>query len=76
MSHRWESRYSSCEMIYVEIVGDRVHVWLNHSPQQADRYTFDQVLAGALDNEVGAVFGQETLEEIKKMVRERRSDPK
>lgn len=71
MRTRWETRYSSSEMMYLEIVGREVRCWLDHSPQSADRYSFEQVLAGACDGgEVGAVFGSEVIAELKAAIRE------
>lgn len=76
MRDRWECRYSSCEMMYIQLEGNSgVKIYLDHSPNKADHYTFDEVLAGAMDNEVGAVFGQETLAEVKAAVRERMTNP-
>ena len=66
---RWETRYSSCEMMYVELDTKGVKCYLDHSPDRADHYTFEQVLDGAMDNEVGGVFGGETLAELKAAVR-------
>ena len=66
---RWETRYSSCEMMYVELDVGGVKCYLDHSPDRADFHTFEQVLDGAMDNEIGAVFGQETLKELKDAVR-------
>ena len=68
--NRWEARYSSSEMLYLEIAGHEVRCWLDHSPQNADRYTFDEVLAGACDGgEVGCVFGAKVVEELKAAIR-------
>jgi hypothetical protein len=66
---RWECRYSSCEMMYVEVGPDDVRIYLDHSPERADHYTFEEVLNGATDAEVGNVFGQNTLSELKAAVR-------
>ena len=65
MRHRWESRYSSSEMMYLEIIGGEVRLWLDHSPGNAQRFAFDDVLGGALDGEVGNVFGRDVLNELK-----------
>lgn len=68
---RWECRYSSCEMMYLELRPDEVISYLDHSPHRADRYSFADVLNGKLDGEVRAVFGEETLEQVKAAVRQR-----
>jgi hypothetical protein len=71
MRTRWETRYSSSEMMYLEIVGHEVRCWLDHSPQSADRYSFEDVLAGACDNgEIPAVFGSEVVAELKAAIGE------
>jgi len=62
---KWECRYSSCEMMYLELEPGGVKLYLDHSVDRADHYTFAEVLDGALDGEVGNVFGQETLAELK-----------
>lgn len=71
MKPRWECRYSSSEMMYLEIQKHEVVLYLDHSPSKADRYTFDEVLNGALDREVGAVFGITTLNELKTELKNR-----
>jgi hypothetical protein len=48
-----------------------VRCYLDHSESRADHYTFQEVLDGAMDNEIGAVFGSETLAELKAIARER-----
>jgi hypothetical protein len=60
---RWEERYSPSEMIYVEVTSSGVRIWLNSNP--ADVWSFREVLDGAIDGEIGGVFGSEVLEEIK-----------
>ena len=66
---RWECRYSSCEIMYVEVGLRDVRCYLDHSEDRADHYTFEQVLDGAMDNEVGSVFGAQVLQELKAAVR-------
>ena len=46
---RWECRYSSSEMLYLELRGRQVVTYLDHSPRSLDRYSFDEVLAGKHD---------------------------
>ncbi|HRK32603.1 MAG TPA: ATP-binding protein [Tepidisphaeraceae bacterium] len=69
---RWECRYSSCEMMYLEIDGKPgVRMYLHHSPASADRYSFQDVLDGKLDAEVRNLFGEETLKSLKRAVKHR-----
>lgn len=65
---RWEERYSSSEMMYVEVTARGVRVWLND--HEGDLWSFQEVLDGALDNEVGGVFGSEVLAEVKVAARQ------
>ena len=44
-------------------------MYLDHSPQRPDRYSFDDVLAGKLDGEVNNLFGSAAVEELKAAVR-------
>ena len=60
---RWEERYSSSEMMYLEVTSSGVRIWLNSNP--ADVWSFREVLDGVIDGEVGGVFGSEVLEEVK-----------
>ena len=72
MTDRWECRYSSCEMLYLEFAsGYKVRCYLDHSPQNADFYTFDEILAGEIDGMVSSLFGAEALDELKAAVRKR-----
>lgn len=75
MRQRWEARYSSCEMMYLEIVDGEVRLWMHHSPRGAQRYAFDDVLRGELDGEVGNIFGRDVLNELKATVREWKVNP-
>jgi hypothetical protein len=69
MSDRWECRYSSCEMMYLEIVGREVRCYLDHSPKNADVFTFDEVLVGKADGVVANIFRAGTIDELKAAVR-------
>ena len=69
MNDRWECRYSSCEMVYLDIVGRSVRCYLDHSPGSADVYTFDEVLAEKADGVVNGIFTNGTLEELKAAVK-------
>jgi hypothetical protein len=66
---RWECRYSSSEMMYLEMTATGVRSYLHHSPHSAEHTTFAQVMAGKLDSEVRNLFGQRALEELKAEVR-------
>jgi hypothetical protein len=68
---RWECRYSSAEMYYLELGPNSVRAWLCHSPDKAAHWSFAEVLAGAIDAEVRALFDDRTLEELKAAVRSR-----
>jgi hypothetical protein len=70
MRHRWAARYSSSEMLYLGIVDGEVRLWLDHSPASAERYGFDDVLNGAIDGQVGTIFGAGVVSELKSAVRE------
>ena len=58
-------------MMYLEIVGSEVRMWLDHSPNKADRYSFDDVRAGKLDAEVRNLFGEDAVAELKAAVASR-----
>lgn len=66
---RWECRYSSSEMLYLEVGPSCVRSWLDHSEHNAEKWTFENVLAGRHDAEVRALFGDSTVEELKAEVR-------
>jgi hypothetical protein len=66
---RWEIRYSSCEMLYLEINGRRVHSYLDHSPHKGDWWTFAEVLNGDADYSLRVDFGPEVLEELMAAIR-------
>ncbi len=86
----WQCRYSSCEMMYLDLVpGDRqgegeVRMYLSHSPTHADVWTFTQVLSGGpaintLNTELRNLFGPDTPGELLEAIqadiaRERLSD--
>jgi hypothetical protein len=65
MAQRWECRYSSSEMLYMELRGREVISYLHHSPQRPDRYSFDDVLAGKHDAEISQLFGADAPAEVK-----------
>jgi hypothetical protein len=69
---RWECRYSSCEMLYIEVTSMEVRCFLDHSEDRAEWWTFEEVLAGEWDPFIENLFGIEALTEIKEAVRVRR----
>lgn len=71
---RWECRYSSCEMLYIEVASLEVKCYLDHSEDRAEWWSFEEVLAGEWDGYVKNLFGEAALEEIKKEVRMRRRE--
>lgn len=68
---RWECRYSSCEMLYIEVTSMEVRCFLDHSEDRAEWWTFEEVLAGDWDQFIENLFGGEALKEIKEEVRSR-----
>lgn len=68
---RWECRYSSCEMLYLDVGSECVRRYLHHSEANANRWSFADVLAGVHDAEVRALFNDRVLEELKTEVRRR-----
>ena len=75
MRTRWDCRYSSCEMMYLELGDGEVRLYLDHSPAKGDRHSFDDVLAGKLDAEVTSLFGPGVAEEVKAAVRQKVAQP-
>ena len=69
---RWECRYSSCEMLYIEVTSMEVRCFLDHSEDRAEWWTFEEVLAGEWDQYIKNLFGAEAVKEIKEEVRLRR----
>ena len=65
---RWECRYSSCEMMYFEIVGDEIHEYFDHSADKPRVWSFQEVLDGHIDGDVRNMFAVGTIKEIKEAV--------
>jgi len=75
MDARWECRYSSCEMMYLEIAsGSHVRTYLDHSPGNAELTSFEDVLAGKMDGEVSSLFGAAALTELKAAILQMRPE--
>ena len=66
---RWECRYSSCEMLYLEVQADHVRCFLDHSEDKADRWSYEEILAGHHDAYVQLLFGESALRQLKTEVR-------
>lgn len=72
---RWSCRYSSSEMLYLELTPTGVRSYLDHSPGSAEHTDFADILAGKLDGEVTNLFGADTLAQLKAAAKARiRSD--
>jgi hypothetical protein len=69
----WETRYSSSEMGYLEVLSDRIVFYLNRRGPSEDSWTFDEVLAGDADYMLNGVFSATDVEEMKAEVRRRKS---
>jgi hypothetical protein len=65
MPHRWECRYSSSEMLYLELRGDEVITYLHHSSHDAERFAFADVLAGTQDAMIAQFFGVAAVAAVK-----------
>jgi hypothetical protein len=65
MVQRWQCRYSSSEMLYMELRGRDVVTYLDHSPQRPDRWSFDEVLSGKHDAEIAQLFGAQAPADVK-----------
>jgi hypothetical protein len=70
---RWETRYSSAEMGYLEIDGRELIFYLNVRANTDERWTFEEVLNGAADYVVNSVYGSDILDEIKAEIKRRRA---
>jgi hypothetical protein len=75
MTRRWECRYSSSEMLYLELRGDDVITYLYHAPNNPDRYAFADVLAGKQDAMISQLFGAAAVDEVKAAIRARHDAP-
>jgi hypothetical protein len=58
---RWECRYSSCEMMYLDVQPKEVLCYLDHSADRPERWSFESVLAGEHDGFVESIFGRAVL---------------
>jgi len=72
---RWECRYSSSEMLYLELRGQEVITYLYHAPNNPDRYPFADVLAGKQDAMISQLFGAAAVDEVKAAIVAQRNAP-
>lgn len=70
----WETRYSSCEMHYVEVTPRGVHFYLHHSKDAGDWFTFEQFEAGEANGEL-VMYSDADRAEMLAAVRQMRRDP-
>src|SRR5215216_277355 len=75
MPERWECRYSSSEMLYLELRGQEMITYLDHAPHNPDRYSFDDVLAGNQDSMISQLFGAPAVDEVKAAIVAQRGGP-
>jgi hypothetical protein len=61
---RWECRYSSCEMMYVEVGAKEVRCYLDHSPHRATIWTLDEFIDHGTNGEIGCVFSEADVNEM------------
>jgi hypothetical protein len=75
MSTRWECRYSSSEMLYLELRGDHVITYLHHSPNNPDRFPFADILAGTEDAMISQLFGAAAVDQVKAAIHAQSNAP-
>jgi len=75
MTQRWECRYSSSEMLYLELRGDHVITYLHHSANNPDRFPFADILAGKEDAMISQLFGRAAVDEVKAAIRAQSNAP-
>jgi hypothetical protein len=72
---RYEIRYSSSEMMYLEVAPNEVRCYLDHSPSRASRWSFDEVLAAneqdIFDAEVRTLFSPQQIAQVRAEVQRR-----
>ena len=70
MPTRWECRYSSSEMLYLELRDEHLVTFLDHSPTSVERFPFTEVLAGRHDAMINTLFGQNARPQIKAAIKQ------
>lgn len=65
---RWENRYSSTEMVYLDLTENEVRSYLNDALESGYTWSFASVLAGEADSTVTTDFGLDVLNELKAAV--------
>ena len=72
---RHQIRYSSSEMIYLEVAPNEVRCYLDHSPSRASRWSFDEALAASdqdiFDAEVRTLFSPQQIAQVRAEVQRR-----
>lgn len=75
MPKRWECRYSSSEMLYLELRSGEIVTYLDHSPGSVERHSFERVLAGDVDAMIAQLFGASAVDEVKAAIVESAEPP-
>ncbi len=68
---RWEMRYSSSEMGFLEVLEKEVVFYLNDRRNTDERWTFDEVMRGKADYLVNSLYGNDVLIELMFELKER-----
>ena len=71
----WQCRYSSCEMLYMELRGSYVVTYLNRPSSNDELFSFDEVLAGEQDAMISQLFGAAAVDEVKAAIVAQRNAP-
>lgn len=51
-------------MLYLDVQANHVRCFLDHSADKADRWTFDEILAGRHDAYIELLFGESALRQL------------
>ena len=70
----WETRYSSSEMMYLDVTSTGVRAYLNQNVGAADHWTLEEANEGGADYMIRGVFGEETLVELHAAIQARLSE--
>jgi hypothetical protein len=60
-------------MLYLELRDDEIVTYLDHSPDNPERYSFDRVLAGEEDAMIAQLFGAAAVDEVKAAIVEQKN---
>ena len=77
IQRRWECRYSSCEMMYLDVNddGSEVHMYLDHAPTRGDRWSADEILRGEISAEMRILFGDDIGDKLKATILALQANP-